>query len=101
MLGNFASVLSADLFQNLFSRGSGLQSECQTVWIKNRPDVLSGLFLVQNGLQMLSTGDIVNNRIFQCLQNAEKKRNTYIKGRLLYRAMILYNCVPFQNGNFS
>ena len=32
-------------------------------------------------------------------QNAEKV--THIKGRLLYQAMILYNYVPFQNGNFS
>ena len=30
--------------------------------------------------------------------NAEKC--THIKGRLLYQAMILYNYVPFQNGNF-
>ena len=34
-----------------------------------------------------------------CCQNAEKV--THIKGRLLYQAMILYNYVPFQNGNFS
>ena len=32
-------------------------------------------------------------------QNAEKF--THIKGRLLDQAMILFNCVPFQNGNFS
>ena len=32
-------------------------------------------------------------------QNAEKV--THIKGRLLNQAMILFNCVPFQNGNFS
>ena len=29
------------------------------------------------------------------------KKVTHIKGRLLYQAMIFYNCVPFQNGNFS
>ena len=32
-------------------------------------------------------------------QNAEKV--THIKGRLLYQATIIYNNVPFQNGNFS
>ena len=26
---------------------------------------------------------------------------THVKGRLLDQAMILFNCVPFQNGNFS
>ena len=34
-----------------------------------------------------------------CTQNAEKV--THIKGRLLDQAVILFNCVPFQNGNFS
>ena len=32
-------------------------------------------------------------------QNAEKV--THIKGRLLDQAEILFNCVPFQNWNFS
>ena len=32
-------------------------------------------------------------------QNTEK--NTHIKGRLLEQAVILFNCVPFQNGNSS
>ena len=32
-------------------------------------------------------------------QNAEK--NTHIRGSLLDPAMILFNCIPFQNGNFS
>ena len=32
-------------------------------------------------------------------QIAEKV--THIKGRLLYQAVILYNYVPFPNGNFS
>ena len=32
-------------------------------------------------------------------QNAEKV--THIKGRLLDQAMILFNLVPYQNGNFS
>ena len=31
-------------------------------------------------------------------QNAEKV--THIKGRLLDQAVILFNCVPFQNGNY-
>ena len=32
-------------------------------------------------------------------QDAEEV--THIKGRLLDQAVILYNCVSFQNGNFS
>ena len=32
-------------------------------------------------------------------QNAEKV--AHIKGRLLDQAVILFNCVPFWNGNFS
>ena len=31
--------------------------------------------------------------------NAEK--NTHTKGRLPGQAMILFNCAPFENGNFS
>ena len=43
---------------------------------------------------------ILKSDIFQwCSQNAEKV--THIKGRLLDQAMILFNYVPFQNGNFS
>ena len=33
---------------------SGILSECQTVWIQIKPDVLSGLFWGPNCLQMLS-----------------------------------------------
>ena len=32
-------------------------------------------------------------------QNAEKVK--HIKGGLLYQAIILYNYIPFLNGNFS
>ena len=31
--------------------------------------------------------------------NAEKV--THIKGRILDQAVVLFNCVPFQSGNFS
>ena len=34
-----------------------------------------------------------------CSQNAEKA--THIKGRLLDQAVVLFNCAPFLNGNFS
>ena len=34
-----------------------------------------------------------------CSQKAEKVR--HIKGRLLDQAVVLFNCVPFQSGNFS
>ena len=34
-----------------------------------------------------------------CSQNAEKV--THIKGRLLDQAVILFNCDPFRNWNFS
>ena len=44
-----AFLLSADFFQNqLFWKIlSGILSECQTVWIQIRPDILSGLIWVQ------------------------------------------------------
>ena len=53
MLGNFACfLLSADFFLfsliNFFQKNlSGIPSECQTVWIQIRSDVLSGLIWVQ------------------------------------------------------
>ena len=44
-----ASLSSADFFQKQRIRKflSGIPSECQTVWVQIRPDVLSGLFWVQ------------------------------------------------------
>ena len=47
---------------------------------------------------------VVSTLIRRCIkiwgsQNAEK--NTLRKGRLLDQAVILFNFVPFQNGNFS
>ena len=48
--GNFLCfLLSADFFQNNFFRKilSGIQSECQTVWIQTRPDILSVLIWAQ------------------------------------------------------
>ena len=44
-----AFLLSTDFFQNqLFLKIlSGTRSECQTVWIQIRPDILSGLIWVQ------------------------------------------------------
>ena len=53
MLGNFACfffLLSEDFFfkiNYLKKNLSGIPSECQTVWIQIRPDVLSGLIWVQ------------------------------------------------------
>ena len=52
MLGNFPAFffwLSADFFQNHFFQKilSGIPSECRTVWIQIRPDILSGLIWVQ------------------------------------------------------
>ena len=51
MLANFACFyLSADFFlQNMHFQKiiSGIPSECQTVWIQIRPDILSGLIWVQ------------------------------------------------------
>ena len=44
----FFFLSSADFFQNQFFRKilSGIRSECQTVWIQIRPDILSGLVWV-------------------------------------------------------
>ena len=63
LLGNFASFLSsADFFQDkLFGKNlSGMPSECQTVWILVRPDILSGLIWVQTvciSYQQTTLGD--------------------------------------------
>ena len=99
---------------------------CQTVWIQIRPDALSSLISVRTickvqqqttkfATVMLSTlslllqplGTVVASGSFslkidnyQCrVQNAEKV--AHIKGRLLDQAVLLFNCVPFQSGNFS
>ena len=53
LLGNFACLFSSDswffFFQNqlFWKRFSGIPSECQTVWIQIRPDILSGLIWFQ------------------------------------------------------
>ena len=51
MLGKFSRFFwsSADFFsKSLFKKIlSGIPSECQTVWIQIRPDILSGLIWVQ------------------------------------------------------
>ena len=55
LLGNFACfLLSADFFFeiNYFEKIIlGIPSECQTVWIQIRPDILSGLIWVQTVCQ--------------------------------------------------
>ena len=38
---------------------------------------------------------VINNGVARTL------KVTHIKGRLLDQAMILFNCVPFQNGNWK
>ena len=53
----------------------------------------------------------ISSRCLQCVivvipdhtqwRNQYAQKVTHIKGRLLDQAMILFNCVPFQNGNFS
>ena len=54
-----AFLSSADFLQNqLFQKIlSGIPSECQTVLILTRPDIMSGLIWVQNCLQRLSADD--------------------------------------------
>ena len=68
LLGNFSCFLSsADFFQNqLFLKIlSGIQSECQTVWIKIRPDILD---LGPNCLQRLPADDTNRQRnVSTCL----------------------------------
>ena len=51
--------LSADIFQYYFFQNilSVITSECQTVWIQIRPDILSGPDLGSNCLQKLSSDD--------------------------------------------
>ena len=52
---------SSDFFENQLFRKiiSGIPSECQTVWIHFRPDILSGLICVQTvckGYQQMTLG---------------------------------------------
>ena len=66
MLGNFTYFLwlSMDFFKMNFKKKkkkkkkkknlSGIPSENQTVWIKSRPDVLSGLIWVQTVCKVIS-----------------------------------------------
>ena len=54
-------------------------------------------FCVKNSVD---PDEMLHLAVFQwCSQNAEKV--THIKGKLLYQALILYNYIFFQNGNFS
>ena len=65
LLGNFACLLSsADFFKNQLFRKilSGIQSECQTVWIQIRPNILSGLIWIQTvcqGYQLTALADLL------------------------------------------
>ena len=70
MLGNFACffVVCGFFFFKLFFQKSlsGIQSECQKVWLQIRPDVLSGLILVQTvckGYQQLTKVTISRERV--------------------------------------
>ena len=68
MPDNFYDLLSSvDIFQNkLFRRFfSGLPSECQkTVWIKIRPEILSGLILIQTVCQKTLAGEELKRRVY-------------------------------------
>ena len=43
----------------------------------------------------------VTNHFICIWRSQDAEKVTYITWRLLDQAMILFNCVPFQNGNFS
>ena len=43
----------------------------------------------------------MNNHNAKQWRSLNAKKVTQIRGRLLDQAVILFNCVPFQNGNFS
>ena len=60
-----AFLLSAVFIQNQFFRKilSVIPSECQTVWIQIRPDILSGLIWVQTVLQRLSADNARRHRV--------------------------------------
>ena len=66
LLGNFSCFFlsSANSFQNELFRKihSGIPSECQTVWIQIRPDVLSGLIWFQTVCKKLSADDTRRQR---------------------------------------
>ena len=49
---------------NFFEKNiSGMPTECQTVWILIRPDILSGLICVQSVLQRLSADGTIVGKV--------------------------------------
>ena len=66
----YCCLLSADYFQNNFLRKilSGISSDCQTLWIQIRPNILLGLIWVQTfckGYQQTSLrGKVIENKNF-------------------------------------
>ena len=66
LLGNFLCFLSsAEFFQNqLFHEiVSEIPSECQTVWIQIRPDIMSGLIWVQSDCKGYEQTTLVGNEL--------------------------------------
>ena len=57
------------------------------------------LELLYPGISNLLAARKITHSIQWRSQKAEKV--THIKGRLVEQVVILFNCVPFQNGNFS
>ena len=45
--------------------------------------------------------NLINKKLNYSVIEYNTEKVTHIKGRILYQAMILYNYLPFQNGNFS
>ena len=69
----------------------------QTLFYDYRPSLWSGE--IQTSL--LHSIDSLESWNFAQWRSQNAEKVTHIKGRLLYQAMILYNYVPFQSGDFS
>ena len=61
--------------------------------------IITGSYSIKIAPTLITVHCLFFGLIIRCSQTAKKV--SHIKGRLLDQAVILFNCIPFQNGNFS
>ena len=104
MLGNFACFLSSvDVFFKLtfFQKHlSGIQSECQTVWIQIRSDVLSGLIWIQTVCKDVSRRQKppVAEKELRAMNTLKKYKRTLHYETSLFKYIDIFTT---KKGNFS
>ena len=72
--GNFICRPLTFFSKSTFSKNlSGIPSECQTVWIQNRPDALSGLVWVQAVCKGYQQMTLLGKELKDCAQGSNKR----------------------------